>query len=506
MNKNIHFTACMTHVRYALLCITLMLLSASIPARAEESSVPETSVFSISPYPDGQEPFEGWGVSLCWWANMCGTWSEERVDSLVDWLVSPQGLNFRIFRYNIGGGEDPHNRHCTPHHMGKGKGLRAEMEGFKDSTNDLWHWERDAAQRRIMLKIRDRRPDAIFEAFSNSAPYYMTVSGCCGGHQDAWKDNLRPECYEEFAHYLVEVCKHYKERYGIEFKTLDPFNEPMTNYWYAGGSQEGCHFDFSSQIVLLRVLHPILKASGLRTVISAADETSVMTSVKGFQAYQQAGVLPLVGQWNTHTYDVTDEARTQLYKLCRQHGIHLWMSETGASGKGLDGNLRMAERLIQDIRLMRPAAWVDWQYIEDSNDQWCFVRGDFYGGTQEVHKVKNYYVRQHFSRFIPQGYTMLQTSSPHLLAAMSPTADTLVVVCVNRGDRNLTFQLDVSQDICRKLKLRKAKAWLTTQQLSLAQQSKSFLTSDRDGRPTCSIPSCSITTLVIPMKGGQQQR
>ncbi len=79
--------------------------------------------------------FEGWGVSLCWWANMCGRWSEDKIDELVDWLVSPQGLNYRIFRYNIGGGDDPLNRNCTPHHMGKGKGLRAEMEGFKDRTD-----------------------------------------------------------------------------------------------------------------------------------------------------------------------------------------------------------------------------------------------------------------------------------------------------------------------------------------------------------------------------------
>ena len=168
-----------------------------------------------------------------------------------------------------------------------------------------------------MLKIKERRPDAIFEAFSNSAPYYMTVSGCCGGHKDATKDNLRPECYAEFAHYLVDVCLHYRDKYGIEFKTLDPFNEPNTDYWYAGGSQEGCHFDFATQIAFLRVLHPILKASGLKTVISASDETSVMTSVEGFKAYHQAGILPLVGQWNTHTYQANDEARARLYALCR---------------------------------------------------------------------------------------------------------------------------------------------------------------------------------------------
>lgn len=490
----------------ALLCCQLTATAKVSPQEATGQPAPaaDTTHICPRPYQDGSEPFEGWGVSLCWWANMCGTWSEERIDSLVDWLVSPQGLNFRIFRYNIGGGDDPLNRHCTPHHMGKGKGLRAEMEGFKDSTDDRWHWERDAAQRKIMLKIRERRPDAIFEAFSNSAPYYMTVSGCCGGHQDAWKDNLRPECYQEFAHYLVDVCRHYREQYGIEFKTLDPFNEPNTNYWYAGGSQEGCHFDFSSQIALLRVLHPILQSSGLKTVISASDETSIPTSVKGFRAYEEAGALSLVGQWNTHSYEANDEARAQLYALCRARGMHLWMSEVGASGNGLDGNLALAEKLIHDMRLMRPSAWLDWQYMEDSNDQWCLVQGDFYGGTQEFHQVKNYYVRQHFSRFLREGCHFVESGDDHTLAALSPQGKSLVVVTVNRGKQDKVVRIDMSQT-GRRAK-GSIKAYRTSSQEDLAMLPKSAIKADKDKGLLLTVPSGSVVTLVVPLRRGQWQR
>ena len=52
---------------------------------------------------DRRQQNEGWGVSLCWWANMCGKWSDANIDKLVDWLVSPNGLNYNIFRYNITG-------------------------------------------------------------------------------------------------------------------------------------------------------------------------------------------------------------------------------------------------------------------------------------------------------------------------------------------------------------------------------------------------------------------
>ena len=106
----------------------------------------DTARYMVNPLVVRQH-FDGWGVSLCWWAGQCGKWSDKKIDEIITWLVSPTGLNYSHFRYNIGGGDDPLNRNCEPHHMGKGKGLRAEMEGFKDSTEDVYHWDRDASQR-----------------------------------------------------------------------------------------------------------------------------------------------------------------------------------------------------------------------------------------------------------------------------------------------------------------------------------------------------------------------
>lgn len=403
----------------------------------------DTATYIVNPTVERQK-FDGWGVSLCWWANMCGKWSDKQIDEIIDWLVSPEGLNFRFFRYNIGGGDDPLNQNCTPHHMGSGKGLRAEMEGFKDSSDGDYIWSRDSAQRKIMLKIKEKRPDAVFEAFSNSCPYYMTYSGCCAGNKDAGKDNLRPEYYEEFAHYLVDVCKHYKEVYGIEFKTLDPFNEPETNYWGANGGQEGCHFDVNSQIAFLKVLHPILKESGLSTVISASDETSVAQSVKDFIAYREAGILDLVGQWNTHTYSADQPSRTQLSALCKEEGMPLWMSEVGDGGSGIGGNLNMAQKLIDDIRYIMPSAWIDWQYIEENNDQWCLV--EVFGSFENANykRVKNYFVRSHFSRFIKEGYTFLTTLNGQTLAARNPEGDSLILVAINPTTASVYHTADLS--------------------------------------------------------------
>lgn len=399
--------------------------------------------YNINPNAVYDLPFEGWGVSLCWWANMCGKWNDAKIDEIVDWLVSPEGLNYNIFRYNIGGGDDPQNRNCTPHHMANGKGLRAEMEGFKDGTNSGYNWTRDAAQRKIMLKIKEKRPDAIFEAFSNSAPYYMTYSGCVAGNTDASGDNLKPAYYNEFAHYLVDVCKHYKDNYGIEFKTLDPFNEPVTNYWRANGGQEGCHFSTAAQIDFLKILSPILNQSGLNTVISSADETSVAQQVTDINAYASANILNLIGQINAHTYTANNLSRANLRSQCTHYNKTLWMSEVGQGGTGISGNLNLAQKLMNDIHYLRPETWVDWQYIEEGNDQWCLVRGSF--ANQTYGKVKNYYVRQQFSKYIRKDFKFVFAPNDQMIAAMNPGLDSLVIVLLNNSSTKVKHEIDLSQ-------------------------------------------------------------
>lgn len=432
---------------------------------------------------------EGWGVSLCWWANMCGRFDESRIDSLIDWLVSPEGLNYNIFRYNIGGGDDPLWTNCPPHHMcypRSGKGYRAEMEGFQDERGGAYHWERDAAQLKVMRMIKQKRPDAIFEAFSNSAPWWMTLSGCCAGNVDANDDNLNPAYYQDFAQYLITVCQHIQEVYGIEFATLDPFNEPVTNYWPAGGSQEGCHVSTQAQIDFIRVLYPMLQASGLKTVISAADETSVKQSIIDFEAYREAGVMDMVGQWNTHTYQGTADEKKTLGRLAKEQGIRLWQSETGDGGRGLEGNLKMASRLIEDIKCLEPAAWVDWQYVEEHSDQWSLVKCDHIWGSYERHA--NYYVRQHFSKYIPVGYTFVEVNDAEALAALSPDSKRLVLVMLNRESEAQNLQINVPKGYKLQEAICTSEAGFALPLRDYCQKGKSI---------TMSLPAVSVSTLVL---------
>lgn len=423
---------------------------------------------------------------------MCGKWSDDKIDEIVEWMVSPTGLNYNIFRYNIGGGDDPLNTNCDPHHMAKGKGLRAEMEGFQDEPGGEYHWDRDEAQRKIMLKIKEKRPDAIFEAFSNSAPWWMTYIGCCAGNTSLFKDNLKPEYYDYFAHYLVDVCKHYKDTYGIEFKTLEPFNEPALNTWRANGEQEGCYFSTASQVNFLKVLSPILKESGLNTIISSADESWTSQSVTTLKYYINNNAMDMVGQWNTHTYQANDHTRSQVGSLARAAGKPVLMSEVGDGSSGLAGNLKLCQKFFDDMHYILPSAWLDWQYIEEDNDQWCTVQASF-SNENSAKRVPNYYVRQHVTKFIRQGYTMVTALSNKALATVNPEKDTLIIVTLNNTDDRVRHQIKLP-DVHVNGEIKSYR----TMENSYMREINNNSSPNEDGLVKVSLPAQSIITLIIP--------
>ena len=297
--------------------------------------------------------------------------------------------------------------------------------------------------------------------------------------------------------YLINVCKHYKEVYGIEFKTLDPFNEPNTNYWGANGGQEGCHFDPESQVNLLRVLYPKLKASGLNTVISACDETSVTTAIGELQLYKSEGdIVPMLGQFNVHTYGGSVMDKANLKDLVHELKLPLWMSETGAGGTGIAGNLAMAQRMFDDLNYLIPQAWIDWQFVEEGNDQWCLVKGNFSAQTYEI--IKNFYIRMQVSRFIKQGYTFLMTGRNDLLAALSPEQDEVVLVMLNTTTDEKLFFIDLS--LFTGLNNANASLYVTNRQENCSVATDFSI---ENGQLSYQMGGEEIATIVIPVEGSK---
>jgi len=203
---------------------------------------------------------EGWGTALAWWGHVVGGWRDATRNAIADLVFSStSGLGFNVVRYNVGGGDHPTHRHMRP---------GGDVPGFQPVPG-VWDWSADAGQR-WMLRAAQARGATIFEAFANSPPYRMTRSQCAAGAEDGG-NNLRDEYVDAFAAYLAEVVAHFRNEWGLVFRTVEPLNEPSASNWKCFNSQEGCHVSRDQQNALIARLGAHLAARGLTgTTVAAA--------------------------------------------------------------------------------------------------------------------------------------------------------------------------------------------------------------------------------------------
>ena len=454
----------------------LVLLAAAIfcTVLSAQSVRRTTEVVTLDPgkgSPFNGGVFEGWGTSLCWWANRIG-YSDKLTDAAVDAFFDPEkGLKLNIVRYNIGGGDDPSHRHITrsdSNMPGFAQPVRDDSGAFEVDDDGIvlyqYDWDRDRNQMNVLTKLCRRNPDALVEVFSNSPPYFMTWSGCSSGGAGEHKDNnLKSEYIPVFAEFLADVVKHLRDDLHIKLNSIDPFNEPSSGFWGAYSSkQEGCDIrDNRIKSRIVTELDKALRRRGVRDgiLLAAADETSMDLSIDTYKALTPEA-KKAVDRINTHSY--SGSRRAELRNLAETENKHLWMSEVdgnatlGGQAAGDMGNpLWFANRIIADMNGMMPSAWVIWLVIDRHRSDFNLMErnnvslnGAYWGlGIFDhiegrVLLGKKYYAFGQFTRYIRPGDRII-ASSPNTLAAYNRDSGRIAIVAVNStaNDRPMTFDL-----------------------------------------------------------------
>ncbi len=397
----------------------------------------------------GDGIFKGWGTSLCWWANRVGH-SEKLISDAADLFFDKEkGLGLNIMRYNIGGGDDPTHTHI--------KRTDSMMPGFleKDSeTGELkWNYEADNRQLAVLEACyKASANDAYVEAFSNSPPYFMTVSGCSSGHLNPVCNNLKKACTADFADYLAHVTDYIQREKGVKISSLAPMNEPFTNYWYKNSpKQEGCHISPGKrQSELLVATKKAMRKYGLdATDLTASDETNAKRAAKAFSALSPEA-LSVIDRVSTHTYE---RATKKIGELCRKTGIDLWMTETdwsslsGENAGEMGPAIWLSEKIIEDMYVLQPSAWVIWQIVasyisengylgrKDMEGMFDLNKGYWGCAVAEIDKeeyilTQKYYAFGQFSRYIRPGMKIILTDKKSLVA-YDTKEEKLIIVAVN---------------------------------------------------------------------------
>lgn len=488
----------------AVIAATMMPISGIMPIPAATAAATGTVVrldpSEASPFNNGE--FQGWGTSLCWWANRLG-YSEELTQQAARAFFSDEGLGLDIARYNLGGGDDPSHNHITR----SDSKIPGYATGFDDEGNIIYDWTADENQRNIAKAALAANPDLYVEGFSNSPPYFMTNSGCSSGAEDAGADNLNPEYYDKFGEFIATTTKHFKDEFGIEFKSYSPMNEPDTSYWGANSpKQEGAHYTpgevQSNTIIATR---NALDAQGLTDVLVAGtDETDISKAIKSYNALTDEAKTAL-GRIDTHTYSGSDRAGIKSTAIGA--GKDLWMSEVDGNWNGIG----LAQRIILDVNGMQPTAWVMWDIIDSHKDSTfqtpdgtyseannsLNVTGSMWGvgmanhDTQTLELANKYYFFGQFTRYINPGDTIIASSDTTLAAYNKKSGDIKIIALNSSGSSaNYTFDLSAfanSGNVASVIRTNNSdEKWAEIETLSFD-----------DKQLTYTLPAQSLTTFVI---------
>jgi O-glycosyl hydrolase len=463
-----------------------------------------TATVRITPNPaSAAEPFEGWGTSLVWFANATGNYPADVRQKLFDAVFGVDGLNLNIARYNIGGG----NASDVPSYLRPGGAVPgfwnpdldatdsqgaitsnyADRARYKAAWNpddpNAYDFDADSAQRWWLDALKDKVTH--WEAFSNSPPYFLTQSGyVSGGINDATSEQLAPADMDSFAGYLVNVVDELEKEHGIQFDTIDPFNEPNTNYWSTripdgaqwptGGRQEGAHIGPQAQDAMVKALAARLAQPSTTTdaVISAMDETNPGTFATNWNTWS-AQSKSLVDQLNVHTYGTG--GRQVVRDIAKAADKPLWMSEVegnwtdtsrGFVTNDIENGLGMAQHIVGDLRELEPTAWVFWQPVEDLYNMekveklnWGSVFIDFDCNAEgnslrriadgdadpscQVLTNEKFNTVRNFTHYIQPGDRLMPTDNAQSTAAIDADGEGATIVHVNSEATDRTVEIDL---------------------------------------------------------------
>ncbi len=409
--------------------------------------------------------FEGWGTSLCWYGNRIGGSEKATEESAELFYNAETGLGLNIIRFNVGGGDDPTHTHIQR----SDSNMPGYWTDYNAETGEFeYDFTKDENQRNVLYRSIEECPEMLVEMFSNSAPYFMTRSGCTSGTTDSVKSNITTENMPAFADYMATVVEFYVNE-GVNVVSVEPMNEP-SNGWnvaHYGVKQEGCSVEKGEeQSSMLIAMDEAMKAHGLSDIaLAGVDETNDTTTNQALKKLSDEA-LAVLDQINTHTYSRNESSSTKLYRTALDLGKKLWMTENdnggvqGTNAGEMGAALNFASQITADLNNMQPSAWIMWQaigsYCDENNefdpdtlDQKTLDTEGFWGvcyadmNTETVVKTKKYYAFGQYTRFIRPGYSLISVDDSYTTAAFSAEDGKIVIVTYNtaEADREVSFDL-----------------------------------------------------------------
>ena len=175
------------------------------------------------------QTMEFFGAADAWSGNFVGKyWAPERKAEIADWLFSqevdasgnPVGIGLNIWRVNLGAGTlEQAGADIYPY--------QRRAESYKTVDGKAYDWGKCAGHEYFMQAAKDRGCNQ-FILFSNSPLVQYTKNGKGYAPTDN-ASNLKEDCYDDYADYLVDVTEHLMDK-GFNIPYISPINEPQGDW------------------------------------------------------------------------------------------------------------------------------------------------------------------------------------------------------------------------------------------------------------------------------------
>ena len=434
-------------------------------------------------YPDETyQTMESFAASDCWAPNYVGEyWSSSEKEEIAKLLFSqnisngqPEGIGLSGWRFNLGAGtaqqgsasdiEDPARR----------------AESFMDpATGDL-DWTKQAGQQFFLDKALSYGCNQ-FVMFSNSPPVRYTLNGKGYSANGAFA-NLKDDNYDDFADYIAEVLKYFRDTKGVDFDYVSPVNEPQYNW--DGNNQEGSGWQNSEIKRLATELDNSLTTNELSTKVMLgeagawnylyetdgdADRKNVIDNLFGAESPSYVGDLTSVvktisghSYWTDGNWADLVGVRTQVAQKAAASGLKVYQTEWSMLGDGYDASefvgfdqatyldiaLYMSKVINCDLVYANASSWSFWTSMDlerwDHKNRFLLISltpaGGAYGditGSGTHSATKTLWVLGNYSLFVRPNYKRveleLRNSSKDIFgsAYISPDGDKIVAVYTN---------------------------------------------------------------------------
>ena len=449
------------------------------------------------------QTMEFFGAADAWSGNFVGKyWSENSKKEIADYLFSqeydasgnPAGIGLSIWRVNLGAGtlEQP-GADIYPY--------QRRAESYMSLDGKGYDWGKCSGHEYFMQAAKERGCNQ-FILFSNSPLVQYTINGKGYSPYDN-RTNLREECYDDYARYLVDVTEHLMEK-GYNIPYISPINEPQVEWITA--SQEGTPWRNGEMFRMTKALDKTLNRS------SKFDNTRIfIAETAKFKAlyehcpellerfggdtlecpgrqlhifldknspYYVGDLKHMDMEFTAHPYHnhFTSEELREVHRLAKKeidkYGIDFHSSEwcllpTDRQYGGITANWTKGNHGDIQASLMM-ARIIHSDFVDTDAVSWCYWKGMELNGNHallalhatdgDIHKGgyvtanKLLWTLGNFSRFIGKGYTRISLEGADNLdtlagsAYISPEGNQIVAVFVNSSFDDIEIEINLPKN------------------------------------------------------------